>query len=562
MLPIHAKSCQMTVYAKFLLFFLFLITCSFLQDAHAQELRALIVEEVSGPPVIQTEYPDKATIIIQTTIPNLEVQSSLIILENRSTPENGRYEYVVEPRRQQLIVNAAGFTETVISILSLQEREFKYYDISPTAPQYPLSLTANMTGARAFANDSLLGETPLTSRLEAGRYTIRVEAEGYADASRVIDLQEAMRLSFNLQPQVYELTVTSNPGDAQIRVNNVDQGRTSSILELRRGVPYAIEIIKDGYYPWKKDITIERNEVLSADLVSTAEAAPSTLLISSIPTGARVFVNNQYAGSAPMEQVVRPGSYTVRLEAEGFTSLTETVDVSDGAEQRLQFTLEPEEQALTITSEPAGARVLLNGFEAGTTPYTGSFPPGFVTLRLELEGYDPIEEAIDIQDEPVTRNFTMQGNVMLVSDADAAAFVRNVQLTMQDNLVTVSYALANSDATAFQTSLLFSDDGGASFREVQGATGDVGKGIPPGNEKQISWNYLSQFPSGFPQSGIQLKVTASIPKKANNRLLYIIGGAVLVGGGGAAIALLGDDPPPPGGGATIASGPPGRPTGQ
>ena len=552
----------MTVFSRLIFISLFLIASVFLQEVRAQELRALIVEEISGPPVIQTEYPDKATIIIQTTIANLEVESSLIILEDRSTPENGRYEYVVEPRRQQLIINASGFTESVISILSLQEREFKYYDISPSAPQYPLSLTANITGARAFANDSLLGETPLTSRLEAGRYTIRVEADGYADASRIIDLQEAMRLSFSLQPQIYELTVTSNPGDAQIRVNNVDQGRTSSILELRRGVPYSIEILKDGYYPWKKDITIERNEVLSADLVSTAEAAPSTLIISSIPTGARVFVNNQYAGSAPMEQVVRPGNYTVRIEADGFTPLTQNVEVSDGAEQRLQFTLEPEEQALTINSEPAGARVLLNGFEAGSTPYTGSFSPGFVTVRLELEGYDPVEETIDIQDQAITRTFSLQGNVMLVSDAEAAAFVRNAQLAMQDNLVIVTYALANGVGDAFETSLLFSDNGGATFNEARGASGDIGKGISPGNQKQITWNYANQFPSGLPQGGIQIKVTAAIPRKANNRMLYIIGGAVLVGGGGAAIALLGGDSSPPGGGATIASGPPGRPTGQ
>jgi hypothetical protein len=52
-------------------------------------------------------------------------------------------------------------------------------------------------------------------------------------------------------------------------------------------------------------------------------------------------------------------------------------------------------QALTITSLPVNARVIIDGLPRGTTPLTVELPATRHLLRLDLEGREPLERAID-----------------------------------------------------------------------------------------------------------------------------------------------------------------------
>ncbi len=56
----------------------------------------------------------------------------------------------------------------------------------------------------------------------------------------------------------------------------------------------------------------------------------------------------------------------------------------------------PAEARLSVTTEPEGAVVWLDGFRLGKAPVSGSFSPGTRQLRVEAEGYQTYEEQIEL----------------------------------------------------------------------------------------------------------------------------------------------------------------------
>ena len=52
---------------------------------------------------------------------------------------------------------------------------------------------------------------------------------------------------------------------------------------------------------------------------------------------------------------------------------------------------------IMITSDPAGASIILDGNNAGTTPYTGKITPGEHTLSLSKMGYEPAVRKVQIE---------------------------------------------------------------------------------------------------------------------------------------------------------------------
>jgi hypothetical protein len=52
---------------------------------------------------------------------------------------------------------------------------------------------------------------------------------------------------------------------------------------------------------------------------------------------------------------------------------------------------------LTVTTRPTGAQVLLDGSPAGATPFQSQLPAGIYRLALELEGYQLVEEVVELR---------------------------------------------------------------------------------------------------------------------------------------------------------------------
>jgi hypothetical protein len=122
-----------------------------------------------------------------------------------------------------------------------------------------------------------------------------------------------------------------------------------------------------------------------------APAGSGTLIISSTQEGAEVFVDEQRVGTTPLEPLsLAPGAHTLRVRLPGYTEYADVVHVAAGTPTEVQVDLFPLAQVLSIVTEPAGARVFVDGSFMGETPVEVDLLEGRRSIRLTLRGYEEV----------------------------------------------------------------------------------------------------------------------------------------------------------------------------
>ena len=106
-------------------------------------------------------------------------------------------------------------------------------------------------------------------------------------------------------------------------------------------------------------------------------------------------------GSEPLGPTVADGTTPEGAEGDaGDASFEENLDpAGDGSEDAAPPAPEPARASVLLESNPSGARVLLDGDQAGVTPMEVSLVEGTAArdLRLELDGHDPASLALSYE---------------------------------------------------------------------------------------------------------------------------------------------------------------------
>ena len=96
------------------------------------------------------------------------------------------------------------------------------------------------------------------------------------------------------------------------------------------------------------------------------------LVVISQPMGADVYIDDRHMGTTPLAMKDVPtGSYRVEMELEYCRIWHGSVNVPNRQMAEVRVEMEPQPGALEVSSEPAGAKVLVDGKEVGATPYNG-----------------------------------------------------------------------------------------------------------------------------------------------------------------------------------------------
>jgi hypothetical protein len=102
-------------------------------------------------------------------------------------------------------------------------------------------------------------------------------------------------------------------------------------------------------------------------------AAPTmgTLVVQSNPAGVQVFVDGQDHGQTPARISVKPGAHILELRGRGVPRVI-NLTVNAGAEvsHTVEFANTPETGSIRVESQPAGAKVLIDGTDRGVAPVT------------------------------------------------------------------------------------------------------------------------------------------------------------------------------------------------
>jgi hypothetical protein len=130
-------------------------------------------------------------------------------------------------------------------------------------------------------------------------------------------------------------------------------------------------------------------------------AAPSmgVLVVQSNPSAIPVFVDGVEKGRTPARVPVAPGSHILELRGRGVPRVI-PLNVAAGAEvsQYLEFAEVPVTGQLAIQSEPAGAKVLVDGTERGVAPVTiTDLAPGEHRVELQSDGVTAAKHTVMVQ---------------------------------------------------------------------------------------------------------------------------------------------------------------------
>ena len=147
--------------------------------------------------------------------------------------------------------------------------------------------------------------------------------------------------------------------------------------------------------PANEETLIEESRDTAIDSVSENTGA---LTIITKPDSAVIIFNETVKGKSPITIRNIPfGKHTIVLKKKGHFAKKATVIVKTEGEKELMFDL-VKPVKLSVSSEPSGASVFLNGKEVGKTPFSNSMlKPGPYDVQLAMEGFEKKEYKTNIQ---------------------------------------------------------------------------------------------------------------------------------------------------------------------
>ena len=124
------------------------------------------------------------------------------------------------------------------------------------------------------------------------------------------------------------LTLNSQPRSVEVRLNNVILGRTPlGEIQLGPGA-YQVSVERVDYQKYASEITIQPSLETRHNIRMTKVVYKGTLTVKSQPKGARVWINDDLVGQAP---ITRKGldtkKYLVRIEKDGWDRWIRYVEV-------------------------------------------------------------------------------------------------------------------------------------------------------------------------------------------------------------------------------------------
>ncbi|MCE5224209.1 PEGA domain-containing protein [bacterium] len=289
-----------------------------------------------------------------------------------------------------------------------------------------LEISSEPSGANIKIDNQDTGlKTPNQIKDLQGIHDVMLTLAGYETYTTTVNISGKTEVKATLIPAktpVGKLSVTSNPAQANVKINNQHYGLTPVDIPLVPG-KYKLEITKEGYQTYSAEVEVKQDQTtaIQATLTKTPVSPPKpppttpakewSIAISSTPSGAKIYLNNQASGQVtPATIKFKPGKYTVKVTLNGYKEQSKTVTFTNDppASTKIQFTLEkitvtppppttPKVGVLWILSVPDGAEVFVNNVFKGVTPLRlDNVNAGNYTVKVVMNGYETQTKTVTV----------------------------------------------------------------------------------------------------------------------------------------------------------------------
>ena len=235
-------------------------------------------------------------------------------------------------------------------------RSAQRYALGTNVRDVPVQIASNPPGAAIFVDDvelGSIGNTPLDTRLFVGPHLIAIELPNKKPVRRVVQItvpqagEEIPRISFDLEPLMVTVAVTSEPASATVWYFAADGARRrlgmgqfkgelpagNCTFLLQQGgrdrrIPFVIAPVADGS---ETAIRLSLNETEQA---RGAPVRVGHLRVVMEGLQGDLFVDGAKVGSAPTEALVDlpPGPHKLELRRKGHVTWIQTIKVGPDSE--------------------------------------------------------------------------------------------------------------------------------------------------------------------------------------------------------------------------------------
>jgi hypothetical protein len=287
-------------------------------------------------------------------------------------------------------------------------------DISATLPPVTqtstfgtISVLSNPSGASVFIDGTFYGTTPaaggspVVQNVIAGKHRVSVQLSGYNTYSTTVDVasgqtQSVMATLSSGQPNG-AIQVSTSPGGATVSLDGMDvRTAPATYANVAPGMHMVVATL-DGYEPLSRSVQVNSGQTAQAALtLNRISPSLGALHVTSVPSGADIFIDGAYRGSTPLTVGnLATGSHIVLLRRSGYQEYSTTVSITTGSTLELPVTLAVQPStigSIDVVSYPSGASVYLDGTYRGqTNPWDAldipGLSPGDHALTISLDGY-------------------------------------------------------------------------------------------------------------------------------------------------------------------------------
>jgi hypothetical protein len=205
------------------------------------------------------------------------------------------------------------------------------------------------------------------------------------------------------------LQVISSPGGADLYVDDVYKGKTSLTVGNLASGNHTTVLKLSGYQDLTGKATVEQGRTTILSLTLTPSVAPQTgtITVSSSPTGAGIFLDNEYKGLTRYDGPVvftgiLPGQHGVTVKLANYQEYTKQFEIVAGQTVAVSAVLTsapmyPPNATIEIGSSPSGASAFVDNVFFGQTPATvRDVSPGHHTVLIRLDGFQDYNTSFNL----------------------------------------------------------------------------------------------------------------------------------------------------------------------
>lgn len=185
------------------------------------------------------------------------------------------------------------------------------------------------------------------------------------------------------------LDITSQPAGATVRVDHAERGVTPLTLTDLAPGPHLLHLVKAGCRDAFDTVVLETG--VSRTAAVNLEALTGILLITADPPNCEVSAKGVSLGTTPLlVTTLESGTHRLTITSAGYQTKEVEVTLDGRTPLKQEISLMSDSGTISLTSDPVGAEVLVNGISRGHTPCRiDRIPGGTVTLAVQADGFQP-----------------------------------------------------------------------------------------------------------------------------------------------------------------------------